>query len=459
MTNPAADSAADATGTGLAELVDAFLQASIGDWTGKAARMLAATPQIAGYDFRTAVVLGEADRVQELLHDDPGLATRADDRWHWTALHAVCGSRWHQLDPARAPGLAAVARLLIDAGADPVGRTDGPRAGWTPLRCAVAGAANPEITGLLLERGAVPDEHDLYLACFGGDDHRSLRLLLAHAQGMQLASVLSAPISTDDAEGVRLLLGAGADPNLPLPPEDDSDDPPWPPLYFAVRSGCSGELTELLLSHGADPNAAGPDGRTAYRLAMSQGRTDLTELLLRYQARDDATDAERLIATCLRADHAGARQLLASDPGLMGRLSDTDRSAIVHAADTGNTVALALMLDLGFPTEARGGDDGGTALHAAAYSGSAAAVRLLLDHGADIEARDATWNSTPLDWAVVGSGHRPSTSPDPDWIATVRTLIEAGASTAEITLAPDDPKPPSAEVAELLRRYGIGEPS
>ena len=49
------------------------------------------------------------------------------------------------------------------------------------------------------------------------------------------------------------------------------------------------------------------------------------------------------------------------------------------------------------------------------------------------------------------------TSPRPDWLATIRTLIEAGASTQGITLSPDDPKPPSRDVAELLRGYGIGD--
>jgi hypothetical protein len=110
------------------------------------------------------------------------------------------------------------------------------------------------------------------------------------------------------------------------------------------------------------------------------------------------------------------------------------------------------MLDLGFPVDARG-DDGGTALHAAAYSGSAPAVRLLLDRGADIEARDTSWNSTPIEWAAVGSGEQPAGHPDPDWTATVQALLDAGASAGDITLSPDDPKPPSPEVAALLRRH------
>jgi Ankyrin repeats (many copies) len=109
------------------------------------------------------------------------------------------------------------------------------------------------------------------------------------------------------------------------------------------------------------------------------------------------------------------------------------------------------MLDVGFPVGARGGDDGATALHAAAYHGSAGAVRLLLDRGADLEARDAHWDSTPLDWAAVGSGERPAGHPRPDWVATVQALLEAGASSAGITLSPDEPKQPSPEVAALLR--------
>jgi len=164
---PRLKAAVEARASDLARQADAFLQASIRDWTGRAARMLAGSPEIAGYDFRTAVVLGDSGRVREMLARDPGLARRPDPRTGWTPLHAVCASRWHQLDPARAPGLLAVARLLLEAGADPSARTGGQAGrdgGWSPLRCAVAGAANAPVTRLLLEHGAVPGDHDLYLA-------------------------------------------------------------------------------------------------------------------------------------------------------------------------------------------------------------------------------------------------------------------------------------------------------
>ncbi|MGH3294437.1 MAG: ankyrin repeat domain-containing protein [Trebonia sp.] len=445
---------AEARTRDLAEQAAAFCEASIRDWTGRAARMLAATPEIAGYGLATAVVLGDADRVREAIGHDPAAATRPDPRTGWTPLHAACASRWHYLDPARAQGLTAVARLLLDAGADPAASIRGPRGGtWTPLRCAVAGAANPAIVRLLLERGAVPGDHDLYLACFGGDGSESLRLLLARSPDVSQSTALSAPVSTGDTEAVRLLLEAGADPNRPLPRDDG--EPAWPALYAAISSGCPAELAGLLLARGADPAAAGPDGRSPYRLATSLGRVDLTALLRRHGARDDATGTELFVAACLRGERAAAHRMLAGDPGMLARLTAAERGAILVAAERGDTGAVQLMLDLGFDAGTRGGDDGGTALHAAAYSGSASTARLLLDRGAGIEARDTTWDSTPLVWAMVGSGERPRHNPRPDWTATVQTLLEAVASTAGIELSPDDAKAPSPEVAGILRAAGV----
>ena len=422
----------------LSEQELAFCEASIRDWHGRAARMLAANPEIVGYGFAAALVLGDGPRVREAITRYPAAATRPDARTGWTPLHIACASRWHRLDPVRAPGLVEVARLLLDAGADPVGRTRGPRADWTPLRCAVAGAANPDIVRLLLDQGAVPDDHDLYLACFGDDDRESLRLLLGRAPDVSETTALSAPISTGDIEAVRMLLNAGANPNQPMPAElfgtGHGTAATWPTAYAAVQFGCDAELLDLLLARGADPNAAGPDGRSPYRVAISQGRADLAAVLRRHGARDDAT---------------------AGDPGLVDRLTEDERGAIELAAERGDTEAVRLMLDLGFPLDARRGDHGSTPLHAAAYAGSAETVRLLLARGADIEARDITWDSTPLEWAKVGSGLQPRTSPDPDWAATVRILLDAGASTESFELSPDDLKPTSDEVADILRAAGV----
>ncbi len=436
----------------------AFCAASVADWTGRAARMLAETPEIAGYSLATGLLLGDAARVRDEIERDPAAATRPDPRTGWTPLHAVCASRWHHLDPGRAAGLLATARLLLDAGADPNARIrpDGRAAGSSPLRCAAAtastGVGNEAIMRLLLERGATAEDHDLYLAAFGRDGHRCLRVLLDHAPDVAADAemALAAPVSTGDVEGVRLLLGAGADPRRFA----DDDGQPASAVYAAVRAGCPAELIALLIDHGADPDLPGPDGHSPFWLATVRGRTDLSGLLGRTAA-SGVTDTARFAGACMRGDRATATSLLAADPGLIGRLEEAELASLVHAAEAGDEPAVSLMLDLGFPVDVRRGD-GATALHAAACAGSVPVVRLLLDRGADLEAPDGRWQSPPLEWAVIGSGERPKTSPHPDWVATVRVLIEAGASTQGISLSPDDPKPPAADVAGLLRAYGAG---
>jgi len=445
----------DARTLDLADKVDAFCEASMRGRMGRAVRLLAETPAIAGYSFATAVILGDAARVRDQLRRDPGLATRTDSRTGWTALHAVGASRWHQLDPARAQGLE-VARALLDAGADPTVIKNA-RPGWSPLRCVIAsansGPSNHGIVELLLARGALPNDHDLYLAGFADDRRELLPLLLEHVPNLpEIArQALAAPISNNDGDTVRTLLEAGADPGHYM----NDDGQPASATYEAIGADCSAELIELLLSHNADPNAPRPDGRSPYRLAVARGREDLADLLRRHGGVDDTTASDRLVACCLRADRADAERQLDREPGLLDRLSPDELGAIVRAAESGNTDAVLLMLDLGFPLETHGGDHGSTPLHAAAFAGSTNTVRLLLERGADIEARDPTWNSTPLGWAVVGSGERPTTNPTPDWSETVRILLDAGASIDGNTLSPDDPKAPSPEVAELLRAHGV----
>jgi ankyrin repeat protein len=443
------------SGNDLAEKADAFCEASIRGDMRRAAALLSATPAIATSGFGPAVILGEADRVREFLERDRGLATRPDSRTGWTALHAACTSRWHQLEPERAAGLAEVVRLLLDAGADAAGRMRR----WLPLGCVVAsantGPSNRPVAELLLARGAVPGDEDLYLAGFAQDRHELLALLVAHVENLQAVAehALAAAVGTRDVESARILVDAGADARR----YRDDDGEPVPVLWDAVRGRCGRDFLELMLAHGADPNAAGPDGRTAYALAVASGRTELADLLRQGGADDTATAADRFLSACRRADRAEAQRLLEFDPGLVSRLTEDDLSGIVRAAESGDAAAVALMLDLGFPIAAAG-DFGGTVLHAAAYAGSAEVVRVLLDRGADIESRDPNWNSPPLDWAAVGSGERPDTNPAADWTGTVRVLLEHGASTAEITLEPDDPKPPSREVAALLRAAIDGSP-
>lgn len=146
----------------LAEKAAEFCAASIRGWDRRAVRMLAETPEIAGYSLAAALLLGDAERVRQQVEQDPEAAVQQDPATGRTPLHAVCSSRWHQLDPERADGLVATARLLLDSGADPVAPMEpGER---TPLQCVAAvassGAGNDGLMRLLLERGADLEARD-----------------------------------------------------------------------------------------------------------------------------------------------------------------------------------------------------------------------------------------------------------------------------------------------------------
>jgi ankyrin repeat protein len=410
----------EARNASMPENVERFLRFSLNLQIGAAARMLHEDPTLAESGFPAAVVLGDARRVEAELRRDPGLATRTDLGSGWTALHLACASRFH-LDPTRAQGLAEVTRLLLEAGAEIDGKSAGRRC-WRPLECAVTSANssrnNEPIIRLLLDRGAPVRSETLLASLYAAGGTWCLELLTKSAMG-----------------GPELFTEA---------------------LVEAVAE-TNRDAVAILVAAGADPDAPGPDGRSARRRALTVGVARTVELL--GGGGDDPVD--RLLAAVVTGDADGARKLAAADPGLIERLEPADCEVLVEAAERGNLASVRLLLELGLPIDARReatDDDGATALHAASWAGSAETVALLLDRGADITARDTRWHSQPLEWALVGSGEAPDWAPAPDWVATVELLLDAGASLEGITLNPDEPKQPSAAVLELLRSRGLAEP-
>ena len=116
------------------------------------------------------------------------VATRVSDGPRCTPCALRAGINSSQPGPS---GLLGVARLLIEAGADPTATSgQSMRAdGWSPLRCAVAGAntgpSNRAIVELLLEHGVTPNDHDMYLAGFAHDYHQLLPLLLERVPNLR----------------------------------------------------------------------------------------------------------------------------------------------------------------------------------------------------------------------------------------------------------------------------------
>ncbi|MBO0692427.1 MAG: ankyrin repeat domain-containing protein, partial [Acidimicrobiaceae bacterium] len=441
---PTLKAAVDAATAASDDRTQAFLADSIEGRLRDAARLLQADPGVAGASLLAAVVLGDSDSVRAHLAADPEAALAVDDQWGWPPLLYACYSRWHQINPERGSGLADVVRLLLDAGASPNTNNGAFRNGY---RSALQGAVevnNPDIVQALLEAGANADDGRCIEQAADRRDPRCLELLLAGGARVAGTWALGAAVYADSAEAVSLLLRALRTDKGETSSEASSG------LADAAAANASPEVVAALLAAGADPDVHDSDaGRSALRCAVRAGNDETAALLVRAGAADDTTDIDRFIGACLAGDRHRAEQLLADHPGLRDRFAKDDRAAIVDAASSHPADTVALMLDLGFSPVARNGF-GEQPLHSAAYQGNVAAVRVLLDAGADIDGRDDRFDATPLAFATVGSGEQ--VGKPGQWTETVRLLIDAGASRDGVWISG---KPPSEEVAEILRDHGI----
>ena len=432
-----------------------FLAASVDGYTGRARRLLEADPTLGCFDIRTAAVVGDTAWVAGLLEADPSAATGVDRERGWSPLLYVCYSHRHRVERARASGMATVVSRLLDAGASPDTNNGArPHHGYRSALHGSVTANNPEITRLLLQRGADPNDGESLYHAAEHRDHQCLRLLLAHGATVAGTWAVDVAVGADDASGVRLLLDAAA---RQVP---DQVAAMATTLLARASADASTPVVQALLDAGADPAKllaeaeapvqASPDGLSPLRLAVRAGNEQIAALLHANGAPDDATDIDRFLGACARGDRATAQRLLGTHPRLHDWLSDRDRAAIVDVAGSGHAaMSVRLMLELGFSVHARN-IFGETPLHLAAAAGDPETVRLLLDHGAELDACDDNYHRSPLGYATVSSGE--SHRSDGDWAAIVRLLLDAGADRTGVWVPS---MPPSEDVAEVLHNHGI----
>jgi ankyrin repeat protein len=140
------------------------------------------------------------------------------------------------------------------------------------------------------------------------------------------------------------------------------------------------------------------------------------------------------------------RASLAKRPNFIAALSDEDRRRLPDAAQNNNRQAVKLMLEAGWPVDARG-EYNMTSLQWASWHGNAEMVREILRHGPQLEV-DCEHGITALGSALHGSenGWHRDTG---DYGATVEALLAAGAKAPQLT----DDLEASEAVREVLLQH------
>jgi hypothetical protein len=137
----------------------------------------------------------------------------------------------------------------------------------------------------------------------------------------------------------------------------------------------------------------------------------------------------QLVNAAWLGDASMVRVLLAAQPNLIAALSPAERKQLAHAARNNNTSAAALMLEAGWPIDARA-QHNATPLHWAAWHGNTELVKLLLLKNAPLEDAQNDFNGTPMRWAVHGSQHGWFRETG-DYDGTIAALRAAGAGPPE----------------------------
>lgn len=398
-------------------------------------------PEVATASIYTAGVLGDESSVRNWLKRDPALATAKGGPHGWDALTYLCFSRYLRMEKNRAAAFVACARALLEAGANAnTGWVeyidDAPRPVSEPaIYGAAALARNPELTQLLLDYGADPNDEETPYHVAETYDNTVLAILLGSKRfnEQSLATVAARKCDWHDDKGLKLALDSGADPNH-MTVWNNS------PFHHSIRRDNGLVMIEQLLDHGADPLLSNRmDGRNAMQMAAHHGRGDILETLSRRGFSIRLEGLDELVAACALGRRDDAQSLSARSPDLLLQLHECGGTLLARFAGVGNDAGIDVLFALGISPDARlaQGDgywdleSGSTALHVAAWRANHLTVRKLIAAGTDVNARDVR-GRTALQLAVkacIDSYWKYRRLPD-----SVAALLAAGATLDGIEL-------------------------
>lgn len=371
-----------------------------------AMEMLEKHPDLPAAALAAACAAADELHVRAWLGRDATLTTKRSGPRGWSPLLYLCFSRL--LRDRRKPeaDFATCAKLLLEHGAN--ANDFFPESAASPNRETVlygaAGIANsPAVTRVLLDAGAFvtdpPDGETLYhVSEFA--DHTVLRMILEHRPKRSSVSYcMCHKMDMEDPEGLRLFIEHGADVNAEI---GGGVFKGFRPLHFALFRNRSLTVLRILLDAGADPNLPATNGHTPLTLALRLGKREAVDLLTEGGAKPETDPTTQYLAALALGDAERAAQFRGQ-----ASVSEKDHHLLVDAAEAGNLPAVSLMLAEGFPIHTRGpsyaGWDG-TALDHAAWRGSTKLVELLLRQGANPRLKHS-FGGDALGAAIHGASH------------------------------------------------------
>jgi ankyrin repeat protein len=276
---------------------------------------------------------------------------------------------------------------------------------------------NPTIAKLLLDAGANPDDGESLYHASELRDPRCLELLFAAGvKDSDRDYCIRRALDHENPAVLGVYLKHGANPSH---------------LDYALFRNRSLRIIALLVEHGADLNRLCDDFWLLERIrelkpiqvAERAGRVDAVSYLLSKGAEDVRTPRDRLIGACAREDREAVSAILREHPDIARTLTERDHSNISTLARAGQLKSVELMLDAGFNIDARADDLNATGLHYAASKGDVPMVSLLLARGARLDLKHK-YGGTPLATAIHCAVNFPN--PDGLYAQTVELLATAG---------------------------------
>lgn len=197
-------------------------------------------------------------------------------------------------------------------------------------------------------------------------------------------------IRNNNIKELKILLERGADPNAY---DDDSDN-----VLINAALYASADCMKILLDKKANPNLKNKFGQTPLMLCTNE--KDKMKLLLDYgadiEARSNSNNTALLIACIGSGQYENIKWLIDKGADPLAKRWGAE-TALMRAAQFGDTMTIHLLLSKGVEVDARGW--GFTALMFATRFANWPFVLSLLDNGADPDIPDEP-NWTPLVWAA-----------------------------------------------------------